>query len=128
MEVVRLTNKKKVSRIDSVEFQLITLLFEQKIYLNQSDIMLLTLLGLWGSMDLTEFCEKAADKVYKDTESISARIQNVRNRLVVLERKELVVKELVNKKKKTIRLTNTLPVVTKGNVLLDFNFITLDSN
>jgi len=128
MDVQRIVKKVRMSKQDLVQYQILTELFMKKISLNQSDIELLTLLGLWGSLGLTEFCEKAADIVYKDTPRVMARIQNVRNRLVILERKGLVVKESATKKKKIISLSDTISVLVTGDILLDYNMLSVDSN
>jgi hypothetical protein len=128
MEAKRVLRKLRIARQDSIQYQILTELFLRKVYLNQSDIELMTLLGLWGPIDLNQFCEQAAEIVYKDTPKVIARVQNVRNRLVLLEKKNLVLKTLAGKKKKTLSLAEGFDVEKTGNILLDYNFLSIDTH
>lgn len=102
-------------------------MFFNKEHLIPSDIELLTLLGLWGPMELGAFCTKAAKAINKDIkpEEIAVRAQNVRNRVVKLEKRALVEKN--GRGKKMIQITGRIAVATKGNVLLDYNFLAVEA-
>lgn len=103
-------------------------MFFKQEHLIPSDMELLTLLALWGPMDLGTFCTHAAKHIYKDIkpEEIAVRSQNVRNRIVKLEKRALVEKS--KRGKKTIQINERIAVESKGNVLLDYNFLAVEPN
>lgn len=127
MEVNKINKKLRISIEDSIQYQLITeIIFLKKENLIASDLKLLTLLVQWGPLELVVFCNKAAKNIYIDMlpEEISVRSQNIRNRVVKLEKRGLI--ERVNKKQ--IQFPSVFNIVSKGNILLDYNFISLESN
>lgn len=127
MEVNKINKKLRISIEDSIQYQLITeIIFLKKENLIASDLKLLTLLVLWGPLELVVFCNKAAKNIYVDMlpEEISVRSQNIRNRVVKLEKRGLI--ERVNKKQ--IQFPSVFNIVSKGNILLDYNFLSLESN
>ena len=91
-----------------------------------SDLEFLTLLALWGPMDLTLFCEKAAIHVYTDVDpyDLPKRSQNVRNRVVKLEKRGLMIKQ--KKGKKQVMVAPELVRTDAGAVLLDYQFLTIE--
>ena len=128
MEVNRIQKKIRVSSHDLVRYQIMTeVMFFQKEHLIPSDIELLTLLALWGPMELGSFCTRAAKVINPDIkpEDIAVRAQNVRNRMVKLEKRSLVEKS--KRGKKMIEITGRIPVAAKGNVLLDYNFLAVEA-
>jgi len=129
MEVNRIQKKIRVTSHDLVKYQIMTeVMFFAKEHLIPSDIELLTLLALWGPMELGAFCTQAAKKLNPGIkpEEIAVRAQNVRNRIVKLEKRALVEK---NKRgKKMIEITKRIPVAAKGNVLLDYNFLAVETS
>ena len=104
------------------------LMFFKKEHLIPSDMELLTLLALWGPMELGAFCTTAAKRIYPDIkpEEIAVRSQNVRNRIVKLEKRLLVEKSKSGKK--MIQLADNIAVESKGNVLLDYNFLSVETS
>jgi hypothetical protein len=115
MEVKKVTKKLRVTTPDVIKYQLITeIMFFKNEHLIPSDLDILILLVMWGPMELVGFCMNAAKHLYPDTapEDLSVRSQNVRNRIVKLEKRNIVVKS------KTGR---------KGNVLLDYNYLAIES-
>ena len=129
MEVNRIQKKIRVSAYDSVKYQIMTeLMFFKKEHLIPSDMELLTLLALWGPMELGAFCTTAAKRIYPDIkpEEIAVRSQNVRNRIVKLEKRLLVEKSKSGKK--MIQLADNIAVESKGNVLLDYNFLSVETS
>lgn len=127
MEVNKINKKLRISIEDSIQYQLITeIIFLKKENLIASDLKLLTLLVLWGPLELVVFCNKAAKNIYVDMlpEEISVRSQNIRNRVVKLEKRGLI--ERVNKKQ--IQFPSVFNIVSKGNILLDYNFLSVESN
>lgn len=129
MEVNRIQKKIRVTSHDLVKYQIMTeVMFFAKEHLIPSDIELLTLLALWGPMELGVFCTQAAKTLNPGIkpEEIAVRAQNVRNRIVKLEKRALVEK---NKRgKKMIEITRRIPVAAKGNVLLDYNFLAVETS
>lgn len=93
MEVNKITKKVRLDHYDLVKYQIITeVMFFKKESIVSSDLELLTLLGLWGPIELRLFCDRAAGIVYKHTEKPEVRSQNVRNRMVSLEKRGYVIK------------------------------------
>lgn len=127
MEVNKVQKKVRVSSYDLVKYQIITeLIFFQKEHLIPSDIELLTLLAMWGPLELGAFCKAAAKHIYKtvEPEEFSIRAQNVRNRITKLVKRGIVVKHAANKR--TIQVNPELTIHNKGNILLDYNFLALE--
>ena len=128
MEVNRVQKKIRVSSYDVVKYQIITeLIFFKKEHLIPSDIELLTLLALWGPIELGKFCNAAAKKLYKniEMEEFSVRAQNVRNRMAKLEKRSII--EKINNGKRQIQISTSLNIYGKGNVLLDYNILAVES-
>jgi hypothetical protein len=124
MQVKKITKKLRVSHYDAVRCQLITeLSFLRKEYLIPSDMEFLTLLTLWGPIELRVFCEEAAKHMDPEMREIdlAKRAQNVRNRMVKLERRGLVVKH--RKGKKIIMLSPQIDIVTDKDIYLDYNYV-----
>lgn len=129
MEVNRIQKKIRVTSHDLVKYQIMTeVMFFSKEHLIPSDMELLTLLALWGPMELGTFCTQAAKKLNPEMkpEEIAVRAQNVRNRIVKLEKRALVEKSKGGKK--MIEITRRIPVAAKGNVLLDYNFLAVEAS
>lgn len=126
MQVTKISKKLRVSRQDMLRCQLLMeIAFLRKEHLIPSDLEFLTLLALWGPMDLTAFCEKAAKQIYQDVDpyDLPKRSQNVRNRVVKLEKRGLMVKQ--KKGKKQVMVAPELIRVDQGNVLLDYQFLSI---
>jgi len=127
MEVNKITKKVRLDHYDLVKYQIITeVMFFKKENIVPSDLELLTLLGLWGPIELRLFCDRASGIVYKHTEKPEVRSQNVRNRMVSLEKRGYVIKS--RKGKKIIQLVDALSVAKKGNILLNYNFLAVETN
>lgn len=125
IEVNKLNKKIRMTLYDAVKYQIITeIMFLKKENIIPSDIEILTLLGLWGPVNLSSFCFKAATYLYPglQPEEYAIRSQNVRNRIVKLQKRNIVVKN----DKKAIALNPDFKVVGKGNVLIDYNFLALE--
>jgi hypothetical protein len=102
-------------------------MFFKKEYLIQSDIEILTLLVMWGPMELGSFCSDAAKILYPESkpEELSTRAQNVRNRIVKLEKRNIVSKSSTGRK--TIVINPEIEIYSKGNILLDYNYLGIES-
>lgn len=129
MEVKKVNKKLRLSTSDIVRYQLITeVLFFKKEYLISSDLEILTLLVMWGPIELGGFCAAAAKVIYPNVapEELSTRAQNIRNRIVKLEKRNIVVKSKTGRK--VIVLNPEIDIHSKGNILLDYNYLAIESN
>jgi hypothetical protein len=118
MAIVNKVDKKmKMDRWTIVKFQLFTYCYLYKIQISDADLDCLTLLATEGDQELTSFCTKAHEK------SIFSSIQSVRNCLTKAEKKKLLIKEGKNKKK--IYINPTLNIQSKGNILLEYKFLSV---
>ena len=131
MQVNRVQKKIRLNAYDLVKYQIITeLIFFKKEHLIASDIELLTLLALWGPMELGKFCNAAAKKIYdiNAMEEFAIRSQNIRNRISKLQSREFVVKtENKKDKRKLIQVNPALDIHKSGNVLLNYNFLSVET-
>ncbi len=120
MAVVNQIDKKaKMSKWDIVKYQILTHCYINKISVSEADLNCLTYLALEGDQELTSFCNKAHLK------EIFSSIQSVRNCLTKAEKKNLIRKEGKNKKK--IYLNPDMKVHSKGTILLDFKFLSIET-
>jgi hypothetical protein len=128
MEVKKVTKKLRVTTPDVIKYQLITeIVFFKNEHLIPSDLDILILLVMWGPMELVGFCMNAAKHLYPDTapQDLSVRSQNVRNRIVKLEKRNIVIKSKTGRK--VISLNPDIDVHSKGNILLDYNYLSVES-
>jgi hypothetical protein len=128
MEVKKINKRLRLSTPDIVKYQLITeVLFFKNEYLIPSDLEILTLLVMWGPIELGGFCASAAKVIYPDSlpEELSTRAQNIRNRIVKLEKRKIIVKSKTGRK--VIALNPDIDVHSKGNILLDYNYLAVET-
>lgn len=129
MDVKRVQKKLRLSSTDVIKYQILTeVMFFNKETLIPSDLEILTLLAASGPIDLGGFCLSAAKILHPDSapEDISVRSQNVRNRIVKLEKRNIVVK--TNAGRKVIEINPSYNIVSNGNILLDYNYLSVESN
>jgi hypothetical protein len=132
MDVKRQTRKIRLDSMHTaIKYQLITeLVFLRKMPLLDNDVTYLAYLAQWGPIPLKDFCSKVVINIFgediaTDVDRHPVRVQTVRNRLGALEKKGLVIKE--GKGKKVIRISPSIPMVTKGSVLLEYNFLYIET-
>ena len=126
MQVHKVEKKLRLTKKDAVKYQLLTeLVFLRKEQVIPSDMDILTLLAMWGPLELSKFCNEAAKELYviEKMEDFSIRAQNVRNRMSKLQKRGFVVKDPEDKK--VVKLASDIPVESTGNVLLDYKFLGL---
>ena len=129
MEVKKVTKKLRITTPSVIKYQLITeIVFFKNEHLIPSDLEILILLVMWGPMDLVAFCLNAAKELYPETapEDLSVRSQNVRNRIVKLEKRNIVTKSKTGRK--VISLNSDINIQSEGNILLDYNYLAVESN
>lgn len=120
MAIVNQVDKRmKMSTWEIVKYQILTHCYINKITVSEADLNCLTYLALEGDQELTSFCTKAHVK------DIFSSTQSVRNCLTKAEKKHLITKEGKNKKK--IFINPDIKVYSKGNILLDFKFLSVET-
>jgi hypothetical protein len=120
MAIVNQVEKKvRMNKWEIVKYQILTYCHLNKISVSEADLNCLTYLALEGDQELTSFCNKAHIK------DIFSSVQSVRNCLTKAEKKNLIKKEGKNKKK--IFIHPDMTVYSKGNVLLDFKFLSVET-
>ena len=111
----------RMPKWDIVKFQIMTYCFINRISINESDLNCLTLLSFNEPIQLTDFCYDASSEegwIFKSP-------QTVRNAINKAEKQGLVVKDTKNKK--MISLNSSIKIQTEGTVLLDYKFLSHDS-
>ena len=120
MAIVNQVDKRvRMSAWQIVKYQILTHCYLYNIQVSEADLNCLTFLAIEGDQELTSFCNKAHDK------QIFSSPQSVRNCLTKSEKKGLIKKEGKNKKK--IFINPELKVHSRGNILLDFKFLSVAS-
>lgn len=110
----------RMSAWQIVKYQILTHCYLYDIAVSDADLNCLTYLAMEGDQELNVFCAKAFDK------KIFSSTQSVRNCLTKSEKKGLIKKEGKNKKK--IFLNPDIKVHSKGNVLLDYKFLSVETS
>ena len=129
MNVNRVTKKLRISPRDSVRYQLITaVIFFKKQTLTPTELDILMELVLEDKMsaDLSSFCTETTKKLYtiEKPEQFSTKSQNVRNIINKLVKRNLIEKS-EGPGKKIISIAYDLDIHHQGNVLLDYNFLSV---
>jgi len=120
MAIVNQIDKRvKMSKWDIVKYQILTYCYLNNVSVSEADLNCLTYLALEGDQELTSFCNKAHDK------RIFSSIQSVRNCIAKAEKKRLIKKEGKNRKK--IYINPDMNVLSYGNILLDFKFLSVEA-
>jgi len=120
MAIVNQVDKRvRMSAWQIVKYQILTHCYLYNIQVSEADLNCLTFLAIEGDQELTSFCNKAYDK------QIFSSTQSVRNCLTKSEKKGLIKKEGKNKKK--IFINPSLKLHAKGNILLDYKFLSVEA-
>lgn len=130
MEVKRITKKLRLSVDDSIRFQLITaLVFLKKEMLTPSELTILTHLVKAKEVELGAFCNETAKAIYviEKMEDFAVRSQNVRNIVNKLHKRGFISKS-AGKGKKTIQLSPDIEMNFEGNVMLDYQFLSINES
>lgn len=92
MSGLKVNKKIEVDEIELVKFQLITHCFVSDIHLNETELRILSLLGVTGEIRLIEFCRLAVEKGLLGSETA------VNNCLSKIEKSKLFLKKGTGKK------------------------------
>jgi hypothetical protein len=112
-----------------VKYQVITeFVFFRKEALPEFDLELLTLLAVYGPMELPKFCNLAVKQSGQEIlpEDFAVKAQNVRNKITKLEKRGLIKKS--EGYKKSIEIASSVPIHKSGNLLLDYKFLAVETN
>jgi hypothetical protein len=133
MDVKRLTRKIRLDSMHTaIRYQLITeLVFLRKMSINDTDLTYLAYLVQWGPMPLKQFCHKVVIEIFgneiaTDVEKHPVRVQAVRNRLNMLEKRGLVERSR-QPGKKNIFFSQNIPIQGDGDMLLEYNFLYIET-
>jgi len=110
----------KLSLYDIVRFQLNNYCFINKIRLSPAQLDCLALLGMYGEMNISDFCEETVK------ESIFSNNQTARN-FITKSVKESLVKRSGNGNK-IISVNQDLSIFTEGNILIELKVYYVDTN
>ena len=111
--------KLKVDMDKCIQYQLVTYCFFENILISNSDLKFLTELSKNNGIELTKFCISLVDQgIFKSP-------QSARNAITKAEKKNLIIKDGVNKK--TITLNKSLNIQINGLVLLDYKILGSES-
>lgn len=127
MNVNKITKKFRLTTKDSVRFQLISqLIFFQRKMITPAELDILIELVLTGECELGAFCNETAKKLYtiEKIEEFQAKSQNVRNIITKLQRRDIVSKS-DGKGKKVIGIHPSVQIYYEGNVLLEYNLLSI---
>ena len=130
MTATPLTKRVRLSLARVIQFHLLTeLVFFRGLTLIASDLTLLTELAQCGQVELPTFCFGEARRLYPTCppESLGTREQHIRNRLVKLTARGLVVKTRPGSVT-LIQLASDLAVDTSHHLLLDYKLLGVSAN
>jgi hypothetical protein len=129
MVKVNIVEKKgKFDLWNIVKFQVVTYCYMNKLSLSDSEIDCLTLLGINGDIEISDFCNISCMSSKRDRKILNKKekeifknLQTARNCISKLEKLKLIKKE--GKYQKTIRINNSLNIQAKGNILINYKFL-----
>jgi len=133
--------RQRISRWNSVKFQMITWCFLRNIQITNADLDLLVLLSIVGKTKLTKFCEllvntnsSAGVKIKKHKgetkafEHIFNSLQSARNAVDKLYELQLIKREGKNKSNLSVLINPEIEIYPDNNVLINYQFLCIDPN
>lgn len=112
MKAVVVESKIPMSLQDIVRFQINTYCFNKRIRLSPAQQDCLALLGIFGDMNISDFCEQIVQ------EEIFGNVQTTRNFVVKCVKDNLIIRKGLGKK--VISLSEDLNVITTGTIVLKY--------
>tara|TARA_R110000765_G_scaffold1096_2_gene2735 strand:- start:658 stop:1029 length:372 start_codon:yes stop_codon:yes gene_type:complete len=117
--VNKVEQKAKVTVNTTIEYQIVTYCFFNKIQISNADLKCLAELAKQKKIELTLFCNDVTEKgIFKSP-------QSARNAVSKASKKNLILKDGKNKKK--ISINPIINVQTDGNILLDYKILGIES-
>lgn len=120
MSAIKIDKKIEMNEFEIVKFQLFTHCFVSDIRLSDTELNILTFLGMQGEIKLSDFCKLATENGYLGSDIA------VNSCLHKFERTKLFLKR--GKWKKVIFLNPELKVHNKGTIVLDYRIIKKDDS
>jgi len=118
-QVNQVVKKGVMTKWEVVKYQLLTYCFIKKIKVSDAELECLVL-SVIENDDLNILCRRACElNIFKTP-------QSVRNSLNKLEKKNLIFKTGKNKKK--LFINNDVGIIKEGNILLNYNFLSVETN
>lgn len=121
MKVNKVNKVVELNKLDIIKYQLFTYCYFEKIPINENRIICLALLSIWGEKDFIEFCDLIAN------EKLFATSQVVRNTVGEQEKQGLIIVE-GKLRNRIIKINPNIPLITEGNILLDFKILYRESS
>lgn len=109
-----------MDRESIIRFQLICHCCLNQIKLNTHGLQCLTVLGMLGKTDLSQFCEMMK------SENIFTSVLSARSRLTILQEAGLILKDH-SKYRKTVQLHPNMKIQTTGNILVDMKLLSMET-
>lgn len=100
-----------MSLFDIIRYQINMHCFTEKIRMSPAQQDCLALLGLYGEMHMSDFCEQVVN------EEIFSNVQTTRNFMVKCVKENLVVRSGLGNK--VVSLNKNLEILTEGTILLN---------
>lgn len=129
----KVDKKVKLTLEEIIKFQIITHCYINHITISDSEINCLTLLGLNGKAELSDFCNACCVPENRDKDSklaitkiIFKTPQTVRNCLAKLANYNIISKVGLGHNK-TVELNPDLMIQITGNILLDYKIFHIDT-
>ena len=110
----------QLSLFDIIKFQINTHCFMNRIKLSPAQMDCLTLLGLYGEINMSDFCIEVVK------EEVFGNVQTTRNFVTKCIQKGLVKRGGVGNK--LISLADPLEVLTEGNIVLNLKIYHIETN
>lgn len=111
----------KMDMFEIVKFQLITHCFVERIKLNETQLNVLSLLGVCGEIAMLDFYKLVNDKGYLNGDTA------VNNCLRQIERSNLFIKKKGLKQGKNVYLNPDIGLVSEGSILLNYKIHNIES-
>lgn len=109
-----------LSLYDIIRFQINNYCFLNKIRISPAQLDTLAYLGMWGDMNISDFCDQIAN------EDIFGSAQTVRNFIIKCVKDKLVIRTGTGKK--IIRLTDDLNLMNEGTILINMKVYHVDQS
>lgn len=109
-----------LSLFDVIKFQINMHCFTEKIRLSPAQMDCLALLGMYGDMNMSDFCEQVV------TNEIFGNVQTTRNFITKCVKDGLVTRSGLGNK--VVSLEKTFNVLTEGTILLNLKVYHVEAN
>ncbi len=109
-----------LSLIEVIKFQINMYCFINKIRLSPAQLDCLSLLGLYGEMNMSDFCNEVV------SEEIFGNVQTTRNFITKCVKDGLVTRSGLGNK--LVALNQSLEILTEGNILLNLKVYHIETD